>query len=328
MNPLKVHFLNVGQGDCTIIEHPSGKVTMVDINNGTAIDKTTETEIRAAADRTLSQIPANWLEKTLTESAALLKAHQALTDPIAYYDATIGPNRALHRVIITHPDMDHMTGLYRLHEQEAAKNILNFWHTGLHDFNLANTAPSDWETSPYDKRDWDTYKALRASGDSPRALTPERGAQREFWVGDGIGILAPTPALKALAKERDQPNIISYVLSITHAGMTILLGGDATSDETWPAIRDLGEPPHVAILKASHHGRKTGYCEPAVKAMSPWLTITSVADADHDASENYRRYSENTVSLRDTGSFFIEVTDDGVLHYPTVLQQHWSPKLS
>ena len=33
----------------------------------------------------------------------------------------------------------------------------------------------------------------------------------------------------------------------------------------------------ITVLKASHHGRKTGYHQPSVKEMSPWLTITSVA---------------------------------------------------
>ena len=31
---MKIHFLNVGHGDCTIIEHDSGRITMIDINNG------------------------------------------------------------------------------------------------------------------------------------------------------------------------------------------------------------------------------------------------------------------------------------------------------
>src|SRR3989442_14270062 len=36
---LRVHFLNVGHGDCTIIWHPSGRLTMVDINNSQDYDQ-------------------------------------------------------------------------------------------------------------------------------------------------------------------------------------------------------------------------------------------------------------------------------------------------
>jgi len=35
---LRVHFLNVGHGDCTIIKHHSGRLTMIDINNSQDYD--------------------------------------------------------------------------------------------------------------------------------------------------------------------------------------------------------------------------------------------------------------------------------------------------
>jgi len=84
----------------------------------------------------------------------------------------------------------------------------------------------------------------------------------------------------------------------------------------------------ITILKASHHGRKTGYYGPAVKEMSPWLTITSVGERAHDATNNYRRYSENTVSLRKTGDIEIIIDDEGVLHYPKKIEQYWKPQLN
>jgi len=42
---MKIHFLNVGHGDCTIIEHSSGRLTMIDINNGDDLDPTSASEI-------------------------------------------------------------------------------------------------------------------------------------------------------------------------------------------------------------------------------------------------------------------------------------------
>ena len=81
------------------------------------------------------------------------------------------------------------------------------------------------------------------------------------------------------------------------------------------------------VLKGSHHGRKSGYYGPAVKAMAPWLTITSVADAEHDATENYRRYSEYTVSLRKAGDILITIADDGTLYYPRGIETHWKLKI-
>jgi hypothetical protein len=42
--PLTVHFLNVGRGDCTIIEFPSGRVGMVDIDNLKSLAPNSERE--------------------------------------------------------------------------------------------------------------------------------------------------------------------------------------------------------------------------------------------------------------------------------------------
>lgn len=42
---MKVHFLNVGHGDCTIIEHESGHITMIDINNAISTDNDTVNEL-------------------------------------------------------------------------------------------------------------------------------------------------------------------------------------------------------------------------------------------------------------------------------------------
>jgi hypothetical protein len=36
---LRIRFLNVGHGDCTIISHPSGRLTMIDINNSQDYDE-------------------------------------------------------------------------------------------------------------------------------------------------------------------------------------------------------------------------------------------------------------------------------------------------
>jgi competence protein ComEC len=55
---LRVHFLNVGHGECTIIEHPSGRLTMVDINNSQDYDQDSLTEYLAER-RSLNSCPGS-----------------------------------------------------------------------------------------------------------------------------------------------------------------------------------------------------------------------------------------------------------------------------
>jgi len=325
--PMRIHFLNVGRGDCTLIEFASGRIGMVDIDNLRVLDRDTRVEVlqeyRASAAYQrgrLLGIPDRQLEEQF------LKEQEAtVTDPLAYYDTHIGKDKNIFRTIITHPDMDHMTGLYRLHHQDLSKTIVNFWHTGRHDFNLATSTDDDWKNSPYDKRDWETYKELR-DGNEPRTLQKYAGDSGEYWNDDGIQIWAPTPELETLAVENKESNVLSYVLKITYKGVSVVLGGDATADDTWRTIYPKLDMTGISILKASHHGRKTGYYGPAVKEMAPWLTITSVGDVEYDATENYRRYSTYTVSLRKAGDICITIKDDGTWHYPNSIEQVWKPK--
>jgi hypothetical protein len=329
--PLVVHFLNVGRGDCTIIEFPNdNRVGIVDVFNLKIFDEDTKKELLAEYHESKEYEIAKLfgLLHGRMDEAFLAKKSEELTDPIAYYDTHIGPDKDIFRILITHPDMDHMTGLYRLHWQERGKSLLNFWHTGDENFNLDDTTDKEWENSPYDKRDWETYKILRNSRESPTSLKNLRWATGDFWTVDGVEIWSPSAGLISLAKETQQANVLSMVLKISYKERTIVLGGDATADESWPDILENVAVSKIDVLKASHHGRRTGYHGPAVKQMSPWLTITSVTEKAHDATRNYRMYSDYTVSLRDAKDIRIEIADDGTLYYPPHLKNHWKPKVT
>jgi len=327
--PLHVHFLNVGHGDCTIIQFPNeDRVGIVDIFNAKVFDPDTRQELLEAYRESLESIfdraKTNLWENP--EENYLQRKREELTDPIAYYDAHIGRDKSIFRLLITHPDMDHMTGLCRLHYQEP-KDIVNFWHTGPENFNLDDSTDEQWEKSPYDKRDWETYKKLRSGDSGPKSLLKTRLANGDYWTIDGLEVWSPSQHLIELAKEKQKPNIQSMVLKLTYRGRTILLGGDATADETWQDIEFNVPLTKIDVLKASHHGRKSGYYGPVVKQMSPWLTITSVTEKAHDATRNYRYYSDYTVSLRDTKDIKITIDDEGTLHYPAHIEEHWKSKI-
>ncbi len=53
---LRVHFLNVGHGDCTIISHHSGRLTMVDINNSQDYDSDSFNEVLAEIQRSANPL--------------------------------------------------------------------------------------------------------------------------------------------------------------------------------------------------------------------------------------------------------------------------------
>lgn len=300
---LKVHFLNVGHGDCTIIEHPSGKVTVIDINNGADLDFTTARELA-------EEFGAGGLKFELNELAGGKRLgvvteagyNVSLTNPIDYLK-TILNGKPVFRYVQTHPDLDHMRGLSALANEFE---ILNFWDT-------ANEKEITDFSCESDKEDWTTYQALRKSSTSPKALIFNQGDRQEYFHsyaegGDDIEILAPTGALTSSANQKENHNNHSYVLRLSYAGVDVLLPGDAEAD-VWDAlVAAYGKRLSATVLKASHHGRDSGFHADAVKLISPEYTIVSVGKKPKtDASNKYRTNSKNVWSTRWKGNIILEV---------------------
>lgn len=304
---LRVHFLNVGHGDCTIIEHPSGNVTVVDINNGTDMDSNSAREIAESFSAAKGHIELNEIMGlprilALAESGYDIK----LTNPIDYLDSLLN-GRSIFRYIQTHPDLDHMRGLTTLSDRFS---ILNFWDTDN------NKVITDFKNDS-DKEDWETYQNLRKSSSSPKSLIMNRGERRPYFHsydegGDDIEILSPTSELTDTANKTNNHNNHSYILRVRYKDIDILLPGDAESAVWDSVVAEYGENLSTSVLKASHHGRDSGYHDHAVSHISPQYTIVSVGKKPKtDASNKYRKHSDNVWSTRWKGNIVVTVRPDG-----------------
>ena len=178
-----IHFLNVRQGDCSIIEHISGHISMVDVCNAKPIEslqsKLEQFELVMAKSQDAG-VQGNFQQKKYP------------VNPVAYLREH-GIN-SIFRYIQTHPDMDHMDGIATLFGEFSP---LNFWDTD----NTKEMSDESWSGSPYSQDDWKLYKYLRDTkpDHNPRRLTPLAGHRGQYWNissdgtagGDGIRILAP-----------------------------------------------------------------------------------------------------------------------------------------
>jgi competence protein ComEC len=333
---MRIHFLNVGKGDCTIIEHDTGHVSMVDINNSQLLDDGT----LCALAKAWPELPdlGPYMDRIRGRLDAFIKKAYdiELSDPVAYYKSFIGASRPIFRFIATHPDMDHLSGLARLAHEELAgqmAGILNFWDT-RHSFDK-----TDFENSPYDERDWDRYQELR-KGQDATILHLQRGSAGQFYnrdfsgepPGDGITILAPTEDLEYLASLSGDPNDLSYVLNVAHGAAEVVLGGDATADGTWHDVEawlcEGGLALRCDILKASHHGRRSGYHGDMVRMMQPAYVIVSTGEKDeHDASGLYRDAGSDVLSTRWWGNIIAECEPTGEVRIYTEKDRRHSPHL-
>jgi len=281
---MKLHFLNVGNGDCTIIELPDGNLMMVDICNG-------------------------W------------GTNSRLTDPIRYLQQ-LRSSRSVFRYVQTHPyidhyvqthpDMDHMDGLAEL----ASKyEITNFWDT-------ANNKPRPDFSSPYSNgkpEDWDVYQLLRHYARYyyrrlvPATIQGMGKFQCELFV------LHPTQQAVRDANQAGQWNNAAYVILLKHGMFKALIAGDV-DDGVWEELYDWANSDSNArslvsgiwVFKVSHHGRRSGYCG------SKWLKLTNPKEiviskgsvpGEHSAYGNYYNYKNGAEHL------WLTSKGDVVCHY-------------
>ena len=273
-----IHFLNVKQGDCSIIRHNSGHVTVIDVCNAKPPYVQTEKLIAEMAQLERG-ISGNFQQKKYP------------VNPISYLkDHNID---GIFRYIQTHPDMDHMDGIKALFNEFSP---VNFWDTD----NKKEIDESSWDNSPYNEDDWQFYKDLRDTNPSydPKRLALLDGAKGQYWNigedgssgGDGLYILAPTQELIDSANEADQDyNDCSYVLLYRTEGNRIIFGGDS-HDDTWTHILDnyQDDIANIDLLIAPHHGRDSGRSYEFLDTLKPTLTFFGNARSEHLAYSAWR----------------------------------------
>src|SRR5689334_13757946 len=109
---VRIHFLNVGHGDCTIIEHASGNLTMIDINNADQLDEDSRKELAEAYGITgtnyvAAKLAANLLNQSFRKTILASEGYDVeLTDPVDYYLAH-WRGQPIFRFILSHADLDH-----------------------------------------------------------------------------------------------------------------------------------------------------------------------------------------------------------------------------
>ncbi len=264
---MRITFLNVGHGDCTIIEHASGRLTVIDLNNCLELDRETLKEVSQyywPRNPTLAEMAYS---SGINTSGMVKEAgyNIGLTNPIEFLLQNY-PNKNIFRYIQTHPNLDHMSGIEQLKAHQL--NVVNFWDTE-HNF-----TPKFF--SDADRDSWNEYKRLRGSSNgSPKVLRLHSEATGTFWNkdsegingGDGIDILHPNPKTLKAIQESGNINNLSYVLRVTLGTVRIVLAGDAEKDVWDDLVNRYGSDLKCNVLKASHHGRESGFHDEATELM-------------------------------------------------------------
>ncbi|MFG1499558.1 hypothetical protein ABMA70_05055 [Halobacteriovorax sp. XZX-3] len=294
----KVHFLNVGDGDCSIIEHNSGRNTMIDINKGGIKSK----------DATVNLSDSRGVSGNFNQKANP-------TDPLEFMVRK--SINQLFRFILTHPDMDHMGGLAKLLN---SVDVSNFWDTK----NNKEIDTDSWDNSPYAKEDWDAYQAVRSGKyEGLTYLCLNSGATGTFYNegstvvdnGDGLYILAPTSELVEQANTSGDFNDCSYVILYLSAGFKMIFAGDS-ENKTWDHILENWNETvkDVDVLIAPHHGRKSDRKWDFIDVLKPKLVLIGNAPSEYIAYDKYKKYG-SIITNNQAGDITLEFSSDSISIY-------------
>lgn len=289
-----IHFLNVQNGDCNIIEHNSGRVSVIDVCCAR----------KEIINEECSQEDSRIIMNSIVSGNYRQKEHSE--NPIRYLRKVVNCS-SIFRYVQTHPDMDHMDGIKDLFEEF---DPLNFWDTNN------NKIISSGDFNKYRKEDWDFYQRIRKSNSEPTVLYLTDNSKGEFyWCenGDGLFILAPSKNLVTEANQTEDYNELSYVLLYQTSNKKILFAGDS-GKKTWDYIitkyRSLVSD--VDVLLAPHHGRKTGGNDDYLDVLKPKLTLFGNAESEHLDYSSWNNRNLFKITNNEAGNIVLEIDDDEI----------------
>jgi competence protein ComEC len=296
-----IHFLNVLEGDCNIIQHDSGRITVIDISNASnAIETPEEARARNSIER------KEMISRTQVPNGKIDYKQKHIPDNPIQYLKKLGVT-SIFRFVITHPDMDHLDGIKDLYEDFT---IVNTWDT---DNNKKIDINSHF--GGYNKEDWQFYTKLRSGRhEQTKRLTYFDTHDCIYWNQDYIKILAPSKELLENANESSGDyHDASYVLLYTPpkkggGNWKIIFSGDS-HDSTWEHILEkyAKEVSNIDVLFAPHHGRDSKRNYDFLKTLNPKVTLFGNASSEHLA---YTSYSGIKITNNQAGYVILDITND------------------
>lgn len=300
-----VHFLNVGNGDCSIIQHGSGRVSVIDVSKGQSSQQ--EAIAEAIGARGIGQSAAN-----RAATSGNFQMRDRSTNPVRYL-RKLEVNE-IFRFILSHPDMDHLDGFKALCNEIR---IRNFWDSGVR-----KPKPS-FDAGPFREEDWDHYVTVRDRKSGATVVSPLAGSRFDFankgdpnGQGDCLHVVAPNATLVSDGTSSGDPNDASYVLVYHSRGGRIVFAGDS-HDATWEYIlsEHAGLVSNCAVLIAPHHGRASGRDFTFLDTVNPRLTLFGCADSDHLAYSAWARRGLKIITNNQAGNIVLDGQAEGVFVY-------------
>lgn len=288
---LRLHFLDVGQGDCVLLELPDGTTMLVDGGG----------EFRWEEG---ARKPEPGHSQTITARGGTRETEPDFTDDSrSVGEVAVSPTLWAHGIkritylALTHVDVDHLGGLFAVVKNFDVGRVL-----------IAQPPVADAR--------FDRFM---------RVLDSRRIPVQVLGMGDRFQMAGVQFAVLWPPREDRPPlqwsNNRSLVLRISYGEMSILLAGDIERAEEH-ALLETGFDLHSQVLKVPHHGSRTSSTAPFLARVRPaWAIITAPERSRflHPHPDVVQRYRAQGVCLLQTGrDGMITIGTDGqILHVRT-----------
>lgn len=204
-------------------------------------------------------------------------------------------DRSLDMVVLTHPDLDHMSGLLAVLQKYKVDYIL--W-TG-----------TKRDSAAYQK--WVKLVDL-AQKRGTKIIIAKKG-QRIFLGNATVQVLNPQENLEGV-NFKNTSNDTSIVLRLTIGEKSFLLTGDMT-EKAEKKIMETGVDLDSDVLKVAHHGSKYSTSEEFLQAVTPEIAAISVQKGNsygHPTPEVLQRLQKFGITILRTDELGnIEILSDG-----------------
>ena len=290
-NELVVHFVDVGQGDCVIVELPDGKTMIIDGGDNRTkyeakiIEYANENIFKGKANKVFDYMIATHSDSDhIGGLDAVLNEYEVKTiyRPKAFYEVASGAKS---------PTADD----FALEADELIR-MSDLRSTGKLDTSNATMIT----TAVYSKFLRLAYAETWGSGNSADVIFHEAGIVLSGSHNGNaytITFYAPNSSVYGSGNTAAAKNNLSAVVIVEYNGFSIMLTGDAHSESEAEMIAS--GLPNVDALKLGHHGSSTSTTSAFLAALDPTYVFICVGEGNshgHPTEEILERLNDYGIS--------------------------------
>jgi len=299
----RIHFIDVGQGDCMLIELPDGKIMVIDAGDSSA-------KVEVAIRDYLQELGVDQIEY-------LLATHQD-ADHIGNMD-----------VVFDNYDVLKVFRPYVLSTHEKASNLPQGFNQGK----TASNGGKVSTTATYynflqmivdEGSEWEFFnKDSHITGSVNINEVPTE------YVFD---FLTPTASINDIAYTN--ANDYSPIVLFSYCGVDILFTGDAEEEVMHEYLNTYGSQYDIEILKVGHHGSYTSTNDEYIKALKPEYSVIQVGLGNsyaHPRQEivDLLHQNSSTILRNDRlGDITLTICPDGTFFFETELRADYQSALN